>query len=327
MRIVLLILFGISSLTQAQEVTIDSEYLQQTRVVTVLLPESYESSVGDYPTLYVFDGQWYGHLVTTTVREANRFIPLLPDFIVVAINNNERWQDFTEKTTQPNDSSMYQGPYLADGFRNFIKGELIPKIEAEFRVSNHRVAFGYSLGGGFLAETLYKDASLFSNYILISPYLRWNGDASLRNLDEVVNRLKSQQIGIALAIGSDEDDDTREPAIKFYEGVKNSQLIYFNDYLGENHTSMPNAALFKSLRTLYSHWFPDRATGTLMSGEQHLNYFARQHQKYIGTEKVQTSVFDFLFTWFGYDDENLELLCEAYEKSYKVHAKQCAKGL
>ena len=90
---------------------------------------------------------------------------------------------------------------------------------------------------------------------------------------------------------------------------------------------MPNAALFKSLRILYSHWFPDRATGTVMNAEQHLAYFAMQHQKYIGTEKVQASVFDFLFSLFGYDDESLELLCHAYEKSYEVHAKQCAKGL
>lgn len=326
MRVLLLMLLGMSALAQAEELTFYSKYLKEPRTVTVSPPESYEGSNGDYPTLYVLDGHWYGPLVESTVREANRFVPLLPEFIVVAINNDERFKDFTEETTQPKDRGMYQGPYRADSFRKYLSNELIPKIEEKFRVNSHRLAYGYSLGGGFLAETFHKDADLFSNYILISPYLRWNNDAALRNLGQIASEQQNKKIGIALSIGSDEDNDTRQPVIKLYEELKGSELVSFNDYEGENHTSMPNASLFKSLRTLYSQWFPDRETGTSMNGEQHLEYFKKQHQRYLGTEKIQTNVYDLLFSWFGGDAETLEVLCDSYEASYKTQAQECAKG-
>ena len=299
-----------SSAPLAQELSLHSRYLNESRSVRVFVPESYYDSSIDFPTLYVLDGQWYGNLVALTVNEANRFIPLLPDFIVVAIDNQQRWKDFTEQTSEPSESRIYSGPYQAENFRNYLTSELIPKIEAQYRVNHHRLVFGYSLAGGFLAETLQQDPGLFSNYLLISPYLRWDSDAALRNLSTVKKALSSNNSTVLLAIGGDEDLDTREPAIRLYHGLEAGGRILFDDYPNENHTSMPNAAIFNSLRSLYPHWFPDRATGTAMSAEQHAAYFKKQHQHYLGTDEIQPNVYVFLCAWFGSIDIDGALPCE-----------------
>jgi len=134
----------------AERHTLFSKLLEQDRTITVSLPEGYKKSNSQYPVIYVLDGQWYHSLVESTVREANRFQPLLPEFVVVSIHNSARWKDFTSKTVDEADRRMYQGPYLADEFRSYIKSELIPYVEERYRVNRHRVVFGFSLGDNLM---------------------------------------------------------------------------------------------------------------------------------------------------------------------------------
>ncbi len=324
MESVLLLAYLIAIPATAQEISFYSESLQEQRRATVTLPNGYVGSLGEYPTVYVLDGQWYGNLVDSTLREANRFVPLFPEFVVVSIDNSDRWRDFTPDTGQAKDKAMFGGPYLAEPFREYLEKELIPHIEQKFRVNQHRLAIGYSLGGGFLADTLHRRPELFSSYLLISPYLRWNDDAVLQGLDNLRTNISKADNRVMLVIGEDEDDDTRLPAKQFYQALQASPLAYFHDFAGENHTSMPNASMFRSLRTLYRGWFPDRATGMSMDAMQHLDYFRAQHKALMGDARLQPGVYQMHFDWFGGRDADvLKKLCAAYEADYQAKAEVC----
>jgi hypothetical protein len=53
-------------------------------------------------------------------------------------------------------------------FLKFITGEVMPEIEADFRV-NQRILFGHSFAGGFTVYAMIKHPGLFEKYIASSP--------------------------------------------------------------------------------------------------------------------------------------------------------------
>lgn len=327
-RKMILLVFFFSFLANAEKLTIHSEILKTSRTVTVKLPESYlkdESGkpMDAYPTFYVLDGGWYGDLSTTIASQANKFVPLLPDFIVVSVHSENRWQDFTDETVFESDRKIYQGPYQASKFRQFLKNELIPKIENQYRTNGHRLAFGFSLSGGFLVESLYKNSDLFTSYILVSPYLKWNHDAALRDTQKLQEIITSNNKSIVLSVGEDEDENTRGPTLALFEGIKDSPNSWLHDYPGENHSSMPNASLYRSLKTLYGSWFPQRTVGMAMNGEEHVVYFQKQHQRYFESNRIQPGVYRILFKFFGNSPKDKELLCGYYLRDTGIPAETC----
>lgn len=66
--------------------------------------------------------------------------------------------------------------YGGEDFRQFIKDDLIPFIDAQYAtVPGDRTYFGHSGGGFFGLFTLFTDSSLFKNYICSSPGLLAHG--------------------------------------------------------------------------------------------------------------------------------------------------------
>ncbi len=308
----------------ANSFSFQSSILKQERTVTVSLPQSYAETGARFPVVYVLDGHWYHNLVDTTIREANRFAPLLPDFIVVSIHNPERWQDFTTQTSSKIDKAMFEGPYHANKFRHYLKQELIPWVEKNYRVNKHRVAFGFSLAGGFLADTLLQQPDLFKHYIMISPYLRWNHDVFVKSAGKVSQHIKQHKLNLYLSIGGDEDKDTRQPALAFYKASDLKNQLIFQDFEHENHTSMPHASVYGAFKSLYQNWYPKRALSVAMNGIEHLDYFASQHQQLFGYSRIQFQVYSALLRWYGHEKTQKKLLCERFEADYNQVHPECA---
>jgi len=96
-------------------------------------------------------------------KNGNNF---MPEIIVVAIENIDSERDCTVtkiKTKRPN--SMSDGKR----FMNFIKKELIPYIDKNYRTKHNRILVEYSLGSLLTLNSYMAKNSIFDAYLSINP--------------------------------------------------------------------------------------------------------------------------------------------------------------
>ena len=150
-----------------QELSMESKALNEERVITVSLPDDYNTSENTYPVLYLLDGRTHFQHATGAVS----FLTAqgsIPRMVVVSIHNVDRTRDFSPAHDE---SSPTSGG--ADKFLKFLSNELTPYLEKKFRVSAFSMLMGHSFGGTFAAHALYTDPGLFDAYIAVSPYLHF----------------------------------------------------------------------------------------------------------------------------------------------------------
>lgn len=168
----------------------------QNYFVSVALPRHYEDHPDrTYPVVYVLDGNWYFGLVVDMVRVMNirvGFCNELPDAIVVGIGYPDgttleeqlsqvcqrRMRDFTpqrdesterwHRETFPIAERIQSGG--ADAFLGFLKTELMPAVERNYRIDpTNRCLLGHSLGGVFALHAVFRHPELFGKYVVVSP--------------------------------------------------------------------------------------------------------------------------------------------------------------
>lgn len=130
--------------------------------------------------IYVFDSQWRSHfalvygLLAEIQVEGEDNIP----FIVVGIPSPTskdycRSNDFLPVPTTIEYQSPYYGNY--ENFKKFIREDVMPYIDANYRTSGHTLAIGHSLGGSFVLNALVSEG-LFDDYFALSPNLMEDND-------------------------------------------------------------------------------------------------------------------------------------------------------
>ena len=139
----------------------------------ILLPSSYENSTKKYPVVYLMDSQWDFPLVTSIYGE-QYYDGFIPEVIIVGVTwaNGEvlRTRDYT-----PTDDGRGGGRGGADKFLDFMKTELFPFMETNYRVDNtNRTLMGCSLGGLFTLYTLFTHTDMFTGYAAASPAVGWD---------------------------------------------------------------------------------------------------------------------------------------------------------
>ena len=149
----------------------------ETRKVTVRLPVEYDADAElRFPVVYVLDGgpeQDFAHIAgIAQSREMNySFEP----FIVVGIQSVNRRHELSPAVADPGpyEEALRATPGGSAKYRRFLREELKPLIEANFRTDGHDAVMGESLAGLFVVETLLEDPALFDDYIAISPSMWW----------------------------------------------------------------------------------------------------------------------------------------------------------
>jgi hypothetical protein len=185
------------TLRQADETTftLDSPDTGQSYEITVLLPPTYDAD-RRYPSVYLLDGHWH---YLNVAADAQQMMAAgdIEDIILVSIayadlnpNGLEgyatisslRIDDLTAAKNLPEDERG--GKSLA--FRQFLVGDLIPRIEADYATGPaQRTLMGHSLGGYFgIWEMLtFSDRSPFVNVEAGSPALWWTDGQLLGELE------------------------------------------------------------------------------------------------------------------------------------------------
>ena len=189
------------TLSNSAEHLLESQRAGRTYRITISLPLSYDAPPdGDWPfhdarerwpTVYVLDGDWYAEMVTGIVRPM-RWCGSTTDAIIVGIGYPQtdnprddlltqfvrRNQDMTpvrDEVADQEAEATFKRPSPhgdAAGFHNFIKDELIPFIESQYRADPaQRILLGHSYGGLFGLFGLFTTPDLFDSLIIGSPTL------------------------------------------------------------------------------------------------------------------------------------------------------------
>tara|TARA_R110000737_G_scaffold151521_1_gene180815 strand:+ start:26325 stop:27131 length:807 start_codon:yes stop_codon:yes gene_type:complete len=261
---VLLLLFFTSSFVvfgQTLEYSIgkihqlESGILNESRRVNVHLPLNF-SQDSTYPVLYVLDGSAHEdflHIVGLVQFFQLQFV--MPDFIVVGIENVDRKRDFT---FYPKDTSLLADIPAAghsDKFIQFIETELQPFIESNYKTNETKYIIGQSLGGLLAGEILIKKPELFSHYFIVSPSFWWDDEVLLKVAPDLFSKQEIPREFVYIAVGVDEHIIMRRDAKKLAKLLKKSgsvtKQLEFNKLKNEDHATVLHNAIYQGLEILY----------------------------------------------------------------------------
>ena len=118
--------------------------------IYVLLPVGYAQNKKKYPVLYVLDGQWDFRLLDS-IYGGLQYDGFVPEMIIVGITYSGQDADYGALRAMdytPVNDPFVPGSGDAPKFLAFLKEDLIPFIESEYRVDvSRRVLMGSSYGG------------------------------------------------------------------------------------------------------------------------------------------------------------------------------------
>jgi len=174
--------------------SIDERYLlsketNSTFVINIYLPPSYTDTQKKYPVMILTDASFSMGIAQTTF-DYMTLINTIPEVIIVGIGYPPSsfldWIRYRFKDMTPTHIEGYDPSGSANKFIAFIKNELYPYIENNYRIdSTDRCFFGHSLGGLLGSHILVEQPQLFNRYIIGSPSYWWDNK-------EIVKRLSSK---------------------------------------------------------------------------------------------------------------------------------------
>lgn len=256
--------------------TMSSDVLGMDRRITIRLPQGWmgydDGEDRTYPVLYVIDGgpeQDFPHLAgLTQIREINdTFSPV----ILVGIETVNRRHQITPPAT---DIASYEAelsvkPGGSAAFRDFLRDELKPWVEARYRTSGRDAVMGESLAGLFIVESLMEDPELFDDYIAVNPSLWWDDMTFGVNAAE---RLPQNLNGKRLYLTSAEEGYRHEIGIQaLVEALDTNRTTgllwsYFALAGSETHGSAYHGVALDALRDLFPQTVQFGRAGPLLSG-------------------------------------------------------------
>ncbi|PWT88901.1 MAG: esterase, partial [Acidobacteria bacterium] len=125
-------------------------------------------------------------------------------FILVGIENTERRRDMTGPTENADDKKIAPHVGGSEAFRQFIRTELIPAVNARYRTTGERAIVGESLAGLFIVETLFLEPDLFNTYIAFDPSLWWNNQKLVNDAADHLQALSKSEKTLYIANSSEE---------------------------------------------------------------------------------------------------------------------------
>ena len=243
---------------------IDSRQLSGKRVLNIYLPEGYDrSDTTRYPVIYLLDGsadEDFIHVVGLVQFYTFPWVNRLPKSIVVGIANVDRRRDFTFPSTIKEEREANKTAGNSDKFISFIREELQPFINKQYRTTAAATLIGQSLGGLLATEILLKHPQMFTNYIIISPSLWWD-NASLLNSNYERLHTISTRTQVYIGVGKEGLTPGKFPRVMEADAnylaekikkVKNAHVKVCFDYLpNADHGNIAHQAIMNAIKLLY----------------------------------------------------------------------------
>jgi hypothetical protein len=222
------------------------------------LPSDYgRETTKKYPVLYILDGQWDFKLMDS-VLGGLVYDKFAPEMILVGITysgENPDYDGLRAMDYTPTATPQVKGSGNGPNFLKFLKTELIPFIETNYRADPaRRVLQGSSYGGLFTMYALFADPGLFSSYLAASPAVPYDNGYVLKQEAEFARTHKELPVRLFLAVGGAEG--LANPVKEFmqtlqsrgYKGLKLETRVIE----GERHAGNKPEAYNRGLRFLFS---------------------------------------------------------------------------
>ena len=254
-------------LDNTEQFTITSKYVAgENYIIQVGLPSGYSSANKSYPVLYVLDGdKSFG--MTKEIADWQMWSKEIKDIIIVGISYGQGmaawWQkrarDYSHCADTINVKWVKQAGG-ADNFLKFVKNELFPVINQNYKTNQDSIAImGLSLGGMLGTYILFTQPELFKGYIIIAPSLGWNNNSILKMEDDYSGNHKELNGSVYMAYGALDNNKVLvvNPTSEFihtikmrnYEGLKFTSQIFE----GETHISVYGTALTNGLKNIFKY--------------------------------------------------------------------------
>lgn len=190
----------------------------------IMLPAGYSASKKNYPVIYLMDSQWDFPLVKSIYGQ-QYFDGFIPELIIVGVTwggKNPNPDSLKVRDYTPTNDGRQIQSGGADKFLSFMKDELFPFIEKNYRADiNNRVLMGLSLGGLVTLYTLFTHTDMFNGYIAASPAIGWNGQIIFKYEQDFAAQKNSKPVRLYLTVGGVERG--REQFEKLVEQIQNSK--------------------------------------------------------------------------------------------------------
>ncbi|MDC7998021.1 alpha/beta hydrolase [Gilvibacter sediminis] len=248
-----------------------NEYL-----IKVTTPPDY-STDKQYATLYYLDAWWLEDLVNGTYNVLNYSQNMEPVILVgISLKGNER--DFNAQRTRdytptPFDMQLMKFPFsipLKSGvfevneensggatlFRKFLKDKVFEVISSSYAVNENKRGFlGHSFGGLFGVYELFKEDSLFTDYIVIAPALWWNKSEGLYESLTRIQELDSWSANLYICYGALNDLFVVKWTDRFVAQLESNPVKGLNykfvQYPEDDHVSVLPKAIYDGLQFLF----------------------------------------------------------------------------
>lgn len=171
------------------------------------LPRNYSNNKQKYPVLYLLDAQWDFPLVTAIYGQ-QFYDGFLPGLIIIGITwggKTPNHDSLRARDLTPTNVAALRQSGNAPKFLAFIKNELIPFVESQYRVTNDRTLMGSSLGGLFTLYTLFTETNLFQRCVLTSPALKWDNEVIYTYEKNYAEKHTQLPVRLFMAVGDFEE--------------------------------------------------------------------------------------------------------------------------
>jgi len=300
----------ISSVTHTRY-TIVSKALGEERTILVRVPFGYERSTQKFPVMVMLDAHAPQNGMVASIIESQASAGVMPEMILVGIQNTNRTRDLTPtKTERPNSGGT-------DKFLDFIETELLPFVEKNYRTEPYRVFVGHSLGGLAVVYTMITRPHLFGGYVAASPVLHWDNNLVIKKSEELFKANKKFQKSLFISLGNEPDYTAGFNSYK--DLIKKSAPAgldaVFEHWTDEDHGSIVMRAYLTGLRKTFEGWQPDPSVQNLLAMKAHYSKLSKRFGYQIDPPEN-------MINQFGYGllrADKMDEAVEAFEENVKLH--------
>jgi len=227
-----------------------SKILNREVNVFIAVPDGYNSGSARYPVLYDLNSFISFTLDCGTAGLLGR-VSIIPDMIVVGVPSLERGYvptPFEERGADPTPTDLSL---------KFIREELIPFVEKNYRTNAFRILYGHSVGGLFTMYTLFNEPDLFTAYLAGSPWFQTNNQYWLKNIEKMAKNRSLEGKFLFMTVGKEETPltlDTYRDLEKWMNGQPASGLVWKSAWLEGDHGSMVGRNIYDGLLFIFGGW-------------------------------------------------------------------------
>ena len=238
------------------KVQLRSKVLNETRTLLISKPEGYDDKTERYPVLYLLDGE-DNFVHTAGIVRFLAASERIPPMLVVGIANTERSRDLTPPTEVAIEKRFHPKNGGADAFLEFIRSELLPYVDRNYRTRPYRVLAGHSLGGLFTVYTLVSEPKLFNAYIAVDPTLAWNNQSVVAKA-EAWGKGTKEFPGDLYMTAAGESGTGMAVVHRFCAALEEKPIQKFRWTLlempEETHNSIVHLSLYSGLDKIFDGW-------------------------------------------------------------------------